>query len=181
MSGRGRIVVAVLVLVLGWLGWRLWRRHEPSVAREAAIVDTTSAGLRSARLYFASPSGDGLVAESRDLPERAELRERVTALVAELERGPQQGGARALPAGTAVQHVYLDEHGLMTLDLTRAFQDRFEGGSTAEYLALASLVRTLAANVPEVKRVQIVCGGASIPTLGGHLPLDRPLDVSEWP
>jgi hypothetical protein len=35
--------------------------------------------------------------------------------------------------------------------------------------------------VPEVKRVLIVCGGGPLPTLGGHLPLDRPIEVSEMP
>jgi hypothetical protein len=46
---------------------------------------------------------------------------------------------------------------------------------------VASLVRTLGANLPEVKRVLLVCGGAPIATLGGHLALDRPLEVSAMP
>ena len=50
----------------------------------------------------------------------------------------------------------------MTLDLSRAFQQGFRGGSTAEYLAVASLVRTIGANLPEVKRVLLVCGGAPL-------------------
>jgi len=69
----------------------------------------------------------------------------------------------------------------MTLDLSRAFVQGFHGGSTAEYLAIASLVRTIADNVPEVKRLLLVCGGEPLSTLGGHLPLDRPIDVSDWP
>jgi len=69
----------------------------------------------------------------------------------------------------------------MKLDLSRAFRQDFRGGSSAEYLAVASLVRTLGANLPEVKRVLLVCGGAPIVSLGGHLPLDRPLDVADWP
>jgi spore germination protein GerM len=104
----------------------------------------------------------------------------VVALVDELNRGPREGGVAALPAGTAVLNVYADDDGLLTLDLTRAFLQGFQGGSSAEYLALASLVRTLGANMPEVRRVQIACGGAPLLTLGGHLPLDRPLEVTEW-
>ena len=69
----------------------------------------------------------------------------------------------------------------MTLDLSRAFRQGFRGGSSAEYLAIASLVRTLGANLPELKRVRIVCDGEPISSLGGHLPLDQPLDVSDWP
>ena len=93
----------------------------------------------------------------------------------------ERAGLAALPAGTAALHVFLDDRGLLTLDLSRAFQHGFRGGSGAEYLAVASLVRTLGANLPEVKRVLIVCGGRPIATLGGHIPLDQPLDVNDWP
>ena len=65
----------------------------------------------------------------------------------------------------------------MTLDLSRAFQQGFRGGAGAEYLAVASLVRTIGANMPEVKRVLLISGGMPIATLGGHLALDRPIDV----
>ena len=95
--------------------------------------------------------------------------------------GSAHAGVAALPAGTAVLHVYMDDRGLLTLDVSGAFRRGFHGGSTAEYLAIASLVRTLGANLPEVRRVLIVCAGRPLPTLGGHLPLDRPLDVSDWP
>jgi spore germination protein GerM len=176
-----RVLVGIVVLaVLAWAVWRFAVRPEP---REdvVAAVDTLGTGYRSVRLFFVSKSGDRLVSETRELPETAGLHERVAALVGELDRGPSGSGVAALPAGTSLLHVYLDHEGLMTLDLSRALQQGFRGGSTSEYLAIASLVRTLAANLPEVRRVLIVCGGDPIATLGGHLPLDRPIDVAEMP
>ena len=133
------------------------------------------------RLYFGAANGDSLVAEPREMIEPSGLHDRVVALVAELDRGPRGRGVAVLPAGTSVLRVFLDDRGLITLDLSGAFRQRFRGGSSAEYLAVASLIRTIGANVPEAKRVLIVCAGRPIPTLGGHLPLDRPLDVSDWP
>jgi hypothetical protein len=148
---------------------------------EPARPDSVSTGYRSVRLYFAAPAGDSLIGESRELADAQTLHERVAALVGELDRGPTGGGVAALPVGTSVLHVYLDDRGLMTLDLSRVFVQGFRGGSRAEYLAVASLVRTLAANLPEVKRVLLVCGGAPLTSLGGHLPLDRPIEVAEMP
>ena len=171
--------VGLSVVALAWFGWQWTQRRNAPPPGVAA--DSSAAGVRSARLYFASASGDSLVAEPRELLEAASVRERVTGLVAELDRGPRGAGVAALPAGTAALHVFLDERGLLTLDLSRAFQQGFRGGSGAEYLAVASLVRTLGANLPEVKRILIVCGGRPIATLGGHLPLDQPLDVNDWP
>jgi sporulation and spore germination protein len=176
-----RLLVGVLVVgALAWAGWR-WLRPGASTPPAGTATDSTVAGVRSARLYFAAPSGDSLVVEPRELVEVATLHERVASLVAELDRGPRGEGVAALPAGTSVLHVFMDDHGLLTLDLARAFQQGFRGGTGAEYLAIASLVRTLGANLPEVKRVLIVCGGEPLQTLGGHLPLDEPLDVSDWP
>jgi hypothetical protein len=70
---------------------------------------------------------------------------------------------------------------LLTLDLSREFRTGFRGGSRAEDLAVGALVRTLASNVSGVRRVRLACAGAPLVTLGGHLPLDQPLDPQEWP
>ena len=176
---RRLLIGGLVIAVLAWAAWRWTLAPREAVVTEDAKPDSSGTGLKVVRLYFAAPSGDSLVGESRDLVELHGLHERVAALVGELDRGPAGGGIAALPAGTSVLHVYLDDRGLMTLDLSRAFRQGFRGGSTAEYLAIASLVRTIGANLPETNRVLLVCGGAPLPTLGGHLPLDRPLEVSE--
>ena len=171
------VVFALLVVVAFWIGLR----REPGRTRPTAAADSTHAGVRSVELYFAAANGDSLVREEREVVEPATFRDQVVMLVSELDRGPRGRGVAALPAGTSVLRVYLDDHGLLTVDLSGAFRQGFRGGATAEYLAIASLVRTLAANLPEVKRVLVVCAGRPIATLGGHLPLDRPLDVADWP
>ena len=177
---RRVFVGLLLIAVLAWLAASL-PRHPPTPARSAAAEDSAGAGVKAMRLFFGAADGDSLVLESREMIEAAGVHDRVAGLVAELDRGPRGRGVAVIPAGTSVLRVFLDDRGLMTLDLSGAFQQRFRGGSSAEYLAVASLVRTLGANVPEVKRVLIICAGHPVATLGGHLPLDRPLDVSDWP
>jgi hypothetical protein len=177
---RRLLLVLALLALAAFAGWRLVERARRAPVVTASLADTSSTGVRAVRLYFGAPDG-GLAVETRELPEVKGLHARVAALVAELDRGPTAGGVAVLPAGTAVLHVYLDDRGLLTLDLSRAFVQGFRGGSAAEHLAIASLVRTLAAELPQVTRVLIVAGGRPVATLGGHLPLDRPLDVSEWP
>src|SRR5206468_1632958 len=118
-SRMKRLLIVVLgIAVLAWVAWR-WtaapRRTETSATAEP---DSTSAGLKAAHLYFAAPSGDSLVSEPRDMVEAHDLHEQVAALVAELDRGPTAGGVAALPAGTSVLHVYLDDRGSMTLDVS---------------------------------------------------------------
>ena len=178
---RRALIGTLVIAVLAWVAWRFAVAPRRAGIGEGARPDTVSAGLKAARLYFAAPSGDSLVSEAREMMETQGLHERVAALVGELDRGPTSSGVATLPAGTSVLHVYLDDRGLMTLDLSRAFQKGFHLGSSAEYLAVTSLVRTLGANLTEVKSVLITCGGAPIATLGGHLALERPIEVSALP
>jgi spore germination protein GerM len=178
---RRRFIVVGLALVAAVLLWRSQTSHAPEEPPTPAAADSTGTGLKAVTLWFGSPGGDSLVAESREMPETAGLHARITALVAALEQGPREGGVRTIPEGTMLLHAYLDDAGLLTLDLSLPFRQGFRGGARAEEMTLGSLVRTLAANVPEIKRIRIVCGGVALPTLGGHFPLDQPLDVDEWP
>ena len=180
MKSRWAVIgLAVIAVLASLVSYGLHQRSR--TAGTAAPADSGRAGVKTVRLYFGAVSGDSLVSEAREMAEASTLHERVAGLVAELDLGPRGRGVAVLPAGTSVLHVYLDDHGLMTLDLSGAFRQRFRGGSSTEYLAIASLVRTLSANLPEAKRVLLVCAGRPTPTLGGHLPLDRPLDVGDWP
>ncbi len=180
---RALLPLVVLGLALAVGGWWAWQARRTARAPESAVVgsDSLRAGVRSVRLYFADPRGDSLMAEPREIVEPGSFRDRVTALVAELDRGPRGRGVSVLPAGTSVSRVFLDERGLLTLDLSGSFRQSFRGGSSAEYLAVASLVRTLSANLPEVRRIRLCSAGRSLGSLRGHIPLDRPLDVADWP
>ena len=176
------VVLGGLVLaVLAWLAWRWSVRSGEVTVVDPAASDTVGTGFRSARLWFVARSGDSLVSEPREVIEQTGLHERVAALLDELARGPTGAGLTLVPAGTTLRHAYLDDRGLLTLDLSGAFRSGFHGGAGAEELAVGALVRTLGDNLPEVKQVTIVCDGAPLASLGGHLPLDRPLDVADWP
>lgn len=176
-----RLIVVGAVLIVAALAWRAWLERPASVPPPLAGADSTAAGLRSVTLWFASAGGDSLLAESREMAEEPGVHERVAALVAALEQGPRQAGVRTLPPGTLLLHAYLDEAGLLTLDLSRPFRQGFSGGARAEELVLGSLVRTVADGVPEAKHIRIVCAGVALTSLGGHFPLDQPLDPEDWP
>jgi len=182
LTRRVRVLLVVGAgLILATLALFAWIGRDARVGSGGVAADSTGMALRSANLYFASADGEHLIEEPRELPETSDPHARARMLVAALERGPAGEGVRTLPAGTRVMHSYLDAEGVLTLDLSRAFRQGFHGGALAEELAIGSLVRTVTAGVPEARRVRIVCGGRPLPTLGGHFPLDRPLDPDDWP
>jgi sporulation and spore germination protein len=174
-------IVAVVAAMLAWAAVRM-SHHVAGLQRgRATPPDSSASGFQAVMLFFPAPSGESLVGESRSVIAQNDLHARVGTLIGELGRGPLAGGMTLLPPGTALQHAYLDDRGLLTLDLSPAFRDVFHGGGTAELLVVGSLVRTLAVNVPEAHRLQLACGGQPLPSLGGHVPLDQPLDLSHWP
>jgi spore germination protein GerM len=177
----GLILGGLILAVLAWAAWRWSLRSGEMQVVDRAAADSAGTGFRSARLWFVARSGEALVSEPREVIEQSGLHERVAALLDELVRGPAGAGLTLLPAGTTLRHAYLDDRGLLTLDLSGAFRSGFRGGAGAEELAVGALVRTLGDNLPEVKRVLIVCEGVPLASLGGHLPLDRPLELADWP
>ncbi len=175
------ILGGLILAVLAWAAWRWSRRDGEVTVVDTAAADSAGTGFQSARLWFVTREGEALVSEPREVIQQAGLHDRVATLLEELVRGPTGAGLTLLPAGTTLRHAYLDDRGLLTLDLSGAFRTGFRGGAGAEELAVGALVRTLGDNLPEVKRVTIVCEGVPLASLGGHLPLDRPLELADWP
>ena len=109
--------------------------------------------------------------------------ERIDSALAELLRGPERGLGRALPAGVALEHIFLEERqGLLTLDINPAGAAAItRAGSLEERIALEALRRCLRVNFPSVHRLRILVGGESAETLGGHLNISRPLRLGTAP
>jgi hypothetical protein len=84
------------------------------------------------------------------------------------------------PIGPAaeVRGLYLVPSGLAVVDLNAAFANEQTSGVMAEQLTVASMIRTLSANFPELTRVKFLIEGKETETLAGHVDLSGIYDVS---
>ncbi len=73
--------------------------------------------------------------------------------------------------GTDIRDVYLLGDDTMIIDMTAQFADGHPSGILLEELTLASLIETLAANVPGVAKVKFLVDGKERETLAGHADL----------
>jgi hypothetical protein len=64
------------------------------------------------------------------------------------------------------------------IDTNDAFADGHRSGVLVEELTVASMVQTVAANIPGINRVKILVGGQERETLAGHADLSCTYDVS---
>lgn len=172
---RALFVLALAGLVFTTACTRRQETEAPSPAM-LAVEAANKVAPRSVVLYFGGPSGL-LVPETRTLP-LPESNAAAAGLVAAavIEGSANSAIPRLFPADATVRAVWVLPEGTAVVDLGgETLETGWDTGSALEMNAAYSLVQSLAANLPEVKRVRILIGGEQAPTLGGHLDLGRPL------
>jgi germination protein M len=127
------------------------------------------------KLFFQAADRSGLVIEEREVALAPELSRQVRTVVEELSRGSRIGLQPTLPSATRVLDVFVSARGVAYVDLSKEVAQEHPGGSEAELITVYSVVNSLTANFPAIKRVQILVEDRPTPTLAGHVDLTRPL------
>ena len=169
-------VLAAALLYLRVLAKRIFfedvQRLEQAARTQlsAAALESESGGKQSVTLYFPSNQGK-LVAESRAMPMATSDSDRIRQIILALIAGPTQQAGRVLPPSADVRAVFLTSDGTAYLDLSNSALTGFLPGIESETLAVYSIVNSVAANVPAVKKVKILVQGQEVETLDGHADL----------
>ena len=125
-----------------------------------------------ARLYWAANSGDGSLSPTTvELPLSSDPAVRAKQVLNTLLAGPVDAEARTLPTDAVLLAFYLLPDGTGVADFSEAMTTSIPSGIESEQLAVDSITRTLAANVPQVLRLKILIHGQESETLAGHLDL----------
>jgi spore germination protein GerM len=168
------------VFLLGFYVVQLKRRAEQTGGRaDPRPMAPPIAGTSQPATLFIAYDHDGVVLPrkvSLVLPaERsARAREALRALLAEYVQTPSP---HPLAEGADVNNVFVVDE-LAVVDLSAAVANGHRSGILVESLTVASIVQTLAANVPGIKRVKILIDGAERETLAGHADLISAYDVA---
>jgi len=184
MSARARIFLLGLLVLLGAgmfylrsLSKRVFFEPVPR-AEEAERAKLSQFALQPnngttqlATLYFPLPNEGKLMPESRAITWAQADADRVRQVVLALAEGSHQGYGRVLAASTTVRAVFLAADGTAYVDLSNDLLSDFEPGIQTETLAIYSMVNSITANLPSVKRVQFLVQGQEVETLDGHADL----------
>ena len=129
----------------------------------------------SVRLYFESADQGGLVPEERSVPLAGDLARQIQTVMKELVRGSTTGLVATLPPEAQVLEAFVSARGIAYVDFSPQIRQAAVGGSQAELVAVYSIVNSVVANFPAVKKVQILIEDKPVTTLSGHVDLSRPL------
>jgi hypothetical protein len=168
-------LVLLAILIAGMSMVKLKRSEDAKSAQgalAAPVVPPSPGKQQSIRVLVAYD--DDMALRWREaqvfLPEERGLRARQI-LRAVLSQYLQQPSPHPMAQGSDIRDVYLLAEGTFVIDTTPQFADGHPSGILLEELTLSSLVETLAANMPEVKRVKFLVDGRERETLAGHADL----------
>jgi Sporulation and spore germination len=132
-----------------------------------------------AKMFWGSTDGEALlVPVTVELPLSSDPTLRAKQILNTLLAGPVDPEARTLPPDAALLAFYILPDGTGVADFSEALANAIPSGIQSEQLAVDSIVRTLEANVPQVRRLKILIHGQEMDTLAGHLDLTQAFQVS---
>ena len=179
--------IAMGVLLGAALGLSLyaWHVRKTVVPTPVASLDTTplappvSGPMERVILFIAHDEDGTLRPESAQIPMPSDRQQRAEELLRTLvSRYLEKNSTHRLGAGAEVRSVFLVDPGGAVIDLNSAFADTHRSGVLVEVLTVASLIHTIAANVPGISKVKILIDGKERETLAGHADLSSYYDVS---
>jgi hypothetical protein len=175
---------AMLAVALGMslYVWRMRSRAqqpEPPAAYSHPVAAPVQGPTETVTLFVAYDDPGALRAQAANIALPAGRQERAQELLrAVLGLYLDQASSHPLGPGAEIRDVYLVDPGLAVIDTNDAFADGHRSGVLVEELTVASMVQTLAANIPGINRVKILVGGQERETLAGHADLSCTYDVS---
>jgi spore germination protein GerM len=125
-----------------------------------------------AKLFWLSDSDNSTLAPAVvELPLSNDPIVRAKQVLNTLLAGPVDVELRTLPPDAVLLAFYILPDGTAVADFSEALATSTPSGIASEQLAVDSMVRTLEANVPQVKRLKILIHGQEVETLAGHVDL----------
>lgn len=183
------VAVAIGLISLRGLHDRIKRLAEAQAqqteeqSRRAVLappVSTPTDTEAQANIFWAAGAGKVAPVEV-ELPLSADPVERARQVLQELILNPPTQDQRTLPGDTTLLGFYILQDGTAVADFSDAIGSEMPSGIISEQNAVNSIVRTLAANVPGLRRLKILVHGQEVDTLAGHVDLTGFFDLNAAP
>ena len=172
---RKKITISILIpflIFILFFSIMIWQKYRSSHEVTLTPPQQNEEGNRTVILFFAA-EGTRLVREARKLDPCEDDNACLKTVLNELLNGPVGEFEETVPEGTAVDAVRI-EGNQATIEFNRTFSEEMLPGSSAEMLAVYSVVNTVAVNFPQIQKVKInVDGNAGV--ILRHLDLSDPL------
>jgi Sporulation and spore germination len=176
------VVMLVIAISMGVLVWRTRRTTSaiPSAQTNLAPVAPPVTGPTEQVTLYAADDDTGVLRPiAARVPLASDRQQRGEQILQALVKFYSESSSRHLLAeGSEIRAFYLVEPGLAVIDLNGAFANGHRSGVLVETLTLASLAKTLSANLSDVTQIEFLVDGKPRETLAGHADISSVYDVS---
>ena len=136
------------------------------------------------KVFFPGMKDDVILsAEDQTIRRSGELANRARQILQKVLEGPKSPTLYpSIPKDTKLQEVFIDDMGMAYVDFSSTISANHPGGMVNEQATVYSIVNSLTYNLPEIRQVKILVGGAEKETLAGHcllLPLGMDLSITD--
>jgi hypothetical protein len=183
---RNLLITAIFLLAcvfaMGFYVLHLKRESEEAAARvQLQNLAPHPVGPEEKIPVFVAYDDEGVIREeSESVPLSNEPIERSREVLRTLvNRYLEKPSPHPLGAGSEVKDVYIVNRDLAVVDISSDFANRHRSGVLVESRTIASMIETLAANVPQITKVKIMVDGKERDTLSGHADLMGTYNVSD--
>jgi hypothetical protein len=183
---RNLLITAAFLLVcvfaMGFYVLHLKRQSEETSTRmQHQSLTPHAAGPQETVPVFIAYDDEGVIRQETDsVPASNEPSERGREVLrALLTRYLEKPSPHPLGAGSEIKDVYIVNRNLAVVDINSDFANQHRSGVLVESLTVASMIETLAVNVPQIARVKIMVDGKERDTLSGHADLMGTYNVSD--
>ncbi|HEV2221410.1 MAG TPA: GerMN domain-containing protein [Candidatus Acidoferrales bacterium] len=188
------VVVLVVAVVVGLIYSRVLHQRVARLARTQATeeqerrevvappISTPTDVVANAQVFWlSSTQPDRLASVTVQLPLSADPVERAKQLIGALITNPPTSAQRTLPVGATLLSFYILPDGTAVADFSDALASEMPSGILSEWMAVNSIVQTLAANMPGITRLKILIHGQEAETLAGHIDISGFFDLHSLP
>jgi len=174
---KDRLLLIIFVLILLAFGGLVARKYLVGQAPETPVVaplPPEPVVTREVQLYFTTPDGRALEAETRAIKDCPDEQSCMQDVLRNLVSGPSGDLIPVLPKQVRLLGLTV-EGDLVNADFSRELVKAHPGGSMPELLSVYALIDTLAVNFPYVRQLRILVDGKAVDTLKGHIDLRAPV------
>lgn len=139
---------------------------------------STPTDVKSKAQIFWAVAPDRIAALEVELPLSADPVQRAKQVLRSLVEDPPTPEQRTIPADTTLLAFYILPDGTAIADFSDALTSETPSGILSEQNTVNSITRTLAANLPSLRRLKILIHGQEVDTLAGHVDLTGFFDLN---
>jgi hypothetical protein len=155
--------------------------ENPFTPPKAPLYNRTDPPME-VKIFFPGSADVVLTAEDQTIFRSAELANRARQVLQKVLEGPKTPGLfPSIPKDTKLLEIFIDDAGVAYVDFSDPLSANHPDGILNEQATVYSIVNALTYNLPEIRQVKILVGGAEKETLAGHvllLPLEMDLSIT---